>query len=614
MQNLINTKRFPKVCEKHIYWVDLFCGAGGVSLGIYKAGQSVLACVNHDTNAILSHEANHPDAMHFIEDIRTIELSPIIEIINSIRKQDSKAKICLWASLECTSHSKAKGGESRDADSRTLAEHLPRYLEAIDFDFIYIENVEEFMSWGPLVAKVIKSKDGDYCPLKYDKNGKCSAHWIPESRTKGRDYIAWVKSICAYGYHHSHKILNCADFGDPTKRFRYFGIFAKNGVKISFPIATHAEPKKLSKYAHSDMFANIVKAWRPVKECLDFSDTGSTIFGRKKPLVEKSLRRIYAGLIKYVMNNDKDIEKYVESIAKDIYIHTENSSQVLIPIIPSQTNIKPFITKYMSNSPTTGISVPQDIDNPSGTITTQGRFGLVQAFLAGYYSSKDIESDKGKLNSIENPSPTITTVPHQSLVFLQQYYSLNNAENQSSNILSTENASPTIMPNNKLGIVFLNRYNGQPEQMVNAVSIETPSPTLTTNDRLSLISTVKYLINPQYECKGSSVDSPCFTLIARMDKMPPYIVNGMESENNSQIAALVAEANDSLYFLKIKVCMALYGLCDIKMRMLNIMELKQIQSFPKDYVLIGTQAEQKKYIGNAVPSETVMNLVKCLSL
>lgn len=142
-----------------IFWIDLFCGAGGVSLGIHKAGQKVVACINHDKNAILSHQANHAETLHFTEDIRTIELSPIVELVNKIRLENKKAKICLWASLECTHFSNAKGGGSRDADSRTLAEHLYRYLEAIFFDYIYIENVEEFMSWGPTLRKRSKRKD-----------------------------------------------------------------------------------------------------------------------------------------------------------------------------------------------------------------------------------------------------------------------------------------------------------------------------------------------------------------------------------------------------------------------------------------------------------------------
>ena len=106
--------------------------------------------MNHDANAIASHAANHPDALHFTEDIRTLELSPLVAHVERMKKIYPDALIVLWASLECTNFSKAKGGQPRDADSRTLAEHLFRYIEAIDPDYIQIENVEEFMSWGDI--------------------------------------------------------------------------------------------------------------------------------------------------------------------------------------------------------------------------------------------------------------------------------------------------------------------------------------------------------------------------------------------------------------------------------------------------------------------------------
>ena len=154
------------------YFIDLFCGAGGVTTGVHRAkyeGENiaeVIACVNHDTTAIQSHAANHPEVLHYTEDIRTLDLTELAQLVQLTRIKDPDGIICLWASLECTNFSKAKGGMPRDADSRTLAEHLFRYIEQLDPDMIWIENVEEFMSWGPL-----------------DVNGK------PTSRHQGRDFI-----------------------------------------------------------------------------------------------------------------------------------------------------------------------------------------------------------------------------------------------------------------------------------------------------------------------------------------------------------------------------------------------------------------------------------------
>lgn len=139
-----------------LLYIDLFCGAGGTSTGVENARYAdeqcakVVACVNHDSNAIASHAANHPDALHFTEDIRTLELSPLVAHVERMKKIYPDALVVLWASLECTNFSKAKGGQPRDADSRTLAEHLFRYIESINPDYIQIENVEELMSWGDM--------------------------------------------------------------------------------------------------------------------------------------------------------------------------------------------------------------------------------------------------------------------------------------------------------------------------------------------------------------------------------------------------------------------------------------------------------------------------------
>ncbi len=149
-----------------LLYIDLFCGAGGTSTGVERAKVNgrkcakVIACVNHDANAIASHAANHPDALHFTEDIRTLELAPLVRHVNAMRRPG--LHVVLWASLECTNFSKAKGGMPRDADSRTLAEHLFRYIEAIKPDYIQIENVEEFMCWGDL--------DEDGHPVSRDKD------------------------------------------------------------------------------------------------------------------------------------------------------------------------------------------------------------------------------------------------------------------------------------------------------------------------------------------------------------------------------------------------------------------------------------------------------------
>ena len=551
----------------NLLYIDLFCGAGGTSTGVTSARLNgkqcakVIACVNHDANAIASHAANHPDALHFTEDIRTLELSPLVSHVERMKKIYPDALVVLWASLECTNFSKAKGGQPRDADSRTLAEHLFRYIEAINPDYIQIENVEEFMSWGDM-----------------DEHGK------PLSKDKGRCYELWKRNVMKYGYDFDWRILNAANYGAYTTRKRFFGIFAKHGPPIVFPEPTHCKEGK------TDMFGKLEK-WKPVKEVLDFSDEGESIFNRKKPLAEKTLERIYAGLIKFVAGGkDAFIVKYNSMSRKGKYQAPDVDQPC--PVISTQGRLAlakvNFLSKQFSGQPDCkNISV----EGPAGTITCKDH----HAFVSAYYGN-------GHNHSVQLPAPTVTTKDRLSLVtpFFMSYYS---GGGQLGSVETPCSAIMTVPKQNLVTPVLIKQIPYRKPWIMNTAfsnvgsSIEQPSQTITANRKWH------YLMNPQFASAGGSVNNPCFTLIARMDKMPPYLVE-VEGGIGIQVTS-----NDSPKTIKIKEFMALYGIIDIKMRMLRIAELKKIMGFPEDYVLIGPQSDQKKFIGNAV--EVNMARVLC---
>lgn len=425
--------------RESVYIIDLFCGAGGVTSGAHLAGAEVIVCVNHDKNAIKSHEANHPSAIHFEEDVRDLNVvEKIRKLIELKREAEPNALFILWASLECTNFSNAKGGLPRDADSRALAECMPTYIEAINPDMFIVENVREFLSWGPL-----------------DKNGK------PVSRTAGKDFVRWYKNIQSYGYDAEHVILNAADYGAYTARRRLFIQFSRVG--ISWPKKTHS--KKID-----GLFGTSLKKWKPVRDVLDLEDRGRSILTREKPLVEATLSRVYAGMEKFINEG---------------------------------------------------------------------------AFLQTYYKS-------GSVTSVSTPAPTVTTKDRIACVFIDQQFG-----------------------------------TGTPR------SIDLPASVLTTCPKLNTVQ-AEFIVNPQYDSKGASINRPAPTLIARMDKSPLSLAT---AESGHSPAVL---DTDSPMMIKIKIFMAEYGLCDIKMRMLKIIELKKIQGFSPDYVLLGTQADQKKFLGNAV--------------
>lgn len=542
-----------------LHYIDLFCGAGGTTTGVETAHightkcADVIACVNHDPHAIASHLANHPKAHHYTEDIRTLDLSPLARLVKKTRAVNPGDPIVLWASIECTNFSRAKGGLPRDADSRTLAEHLFRYIDALDPDYIQIENVEEFMCWGEL-----------------DEHGR------PVSKTRGRDYVRWVDAVKSRGYDFDWRILNAANYGAYTSRKRYFGIFARKGLPIAFPEATYARDGAAGE--DRSLFPSGRKPWKAVREVLDLDDVGTSIF-REKPLSENTLKRIYAGLIKFVAGG------------KDAFLMRYNS-------VRPQDTVK-------------------DLDRPCGVITTENRFALTKVnFLSKQFSGSAYD----KNISVDGPAGAITTRDHHA--FITAYYG--NGNNH-----SIEDPAPTVTTKDRLGYVnaqFLDKQYGTGRP----AALDSPAGTVTTNPKLNLVSVKpwimdtsfgnigstidgpsrvitanrkwQYLVNPQFASNGASIDKPCFTLIARMDKRPPCIVTAEEGP------AIAVYNGDSPMTVKIKEFMALYGISDITMRMLRINELKKIMGFPEDYVLVGTQTEQKKYIGNAVE----VNMSRCL--
>lgn len=609
-----------------IQFIDLFCGAGGVTSGLLKAMYKafkfieVIACINHDEKAIASHRKNHKKVKHFTEDIRSF-------ILSKFPAWADGAIRALWASLECTNFSNAKGGLPRDADSRTLAEHLYRYIKYLDPDYLFIENVREFMSWGPL-----------------DKNGK------PISKDKGIDYVKWVNKIKSYGYNYEFRILNCADYGAHTSRKRYFGCFAKIGLPIVFP-----EP------SHSKTGGKGLKKWKAVKQVLDFNDEGQSIFTRKKPLSEKTLERIYAGLEKYVAGGDDNwIVKY-NSACNNTSVNKGSSVEEPSPTITTMPGVgvasvnKAFMLKYNSTNGKTGKHIPPSIEDPAPVISTQVRMGLVnvnKAFVSQYNSG----SDKNRVKGIDEPCNTIPTENRFALVqaqFLVNY-------NHTSKCDSVDKPSPVILTHDKLALAspeFMVKYHKTGK---NISSVDDPSSTITTKDRQALIQPKffideqytnskpvsihkpsnaivgnpkqklvqvdqafmldtnfnntansvdgpapailasrhhRYLVNPQWFSEAAySVDDPCFTLIARMDKAPPYLVQTESGETVIEIYDTDSECTK-----KIKLFMAAYGIVDIKLRMLRIHELLAITGLPKSYKLVGNQSDQKKFIGNAVP-------------
>lgn len=356
----------------NLYWIDLFCGAGGTSTGIHLAGSKVLACVNHDANAIQSHLQNHPDAVHFTEDIKDFNVVlKLKNLVNQLRAKQPNVIIAVWASLECTNFSKAKGGQARNADSRTLAQHMFMYLEQLQPQYFWVENVREFMCWGPLCS-----------------NGK------PISKTQGKDYLNWFNTVESYNFKGEAKLLNSANYGAYQSRERLFIQFSKNSLPISWPQQTHTKDT-----AQTALFP--MEQWKPVRQVLELEDEGQSIFTRKKPLVDKTINVIIKGIVKALEENEKTILfKYygtgnnLNSINKPAGTLTTKDRFAKVQIIFNQ-----YKTGNISS-----------INKPLGTLTTTPKANLVSFILN--------PSHGGHTTGIDRPAPVVIARQDKAPLYL----------------------------------------------------------------------------------------------------------------------------------------------------------------------------------------------------
>lgn len=309
--------------------VDLFCGAGGAStgcdvafhrLGFRRRG----IAINHWRVAVDTMRINHPN-------LTTLDC----KIENAIPAELVHDKVhLLWASPSCVHHSRARGGKPRSDQQRAQPDFVTTWLTQCDVDNVIVENVPEFMEWGPLIAE---GPDA----------GK------PDKSKKGMYFNAWVAHIKALGYNLKYTVLNCADYGDATTRKRFFLIAAKKGLpEPEFPKKTYGQSAR--------------RPWRSARECLDLSDTGKSIFNRKKPLAKNTLRRIAIGMAKYNgMSFLMDMLGAGESDncrlrQLDLPLPTQHAGGNRFALV------QPFVVKLRNNE------TVESIDKPLSTITTTG--------------------------------------------------------------------------------------------------------------------------------------------------------------------------------------------------------------------------------------------------
>ena len=387
-----------------IYAADLFCGAGGTSTGLARAAKArgvkvELVAVNHWPVAVETHRRNHPWARHLCADLASVEADPN-------RLVPGGRLDLLVASPECTHHSVARGGKPCSDQSRASAWHVLHWCERLDVAEVLVENVKEFEGWGPL------GKDGR-----------------PDKARKGATFRAWVGALESLGYAVEWRVLNAADFGAATSRQRLFVRASKRG-RVAWPETTHSRD------------GNAWKAkWKPARDAIDWTLKGESIFRRKKPLREKTLRRIESGLRKF--------------------------------------GGEAFIAIMRGTDPKQAKSWSASVDEPLGSLTTAKNFYLCEPFVLGQQSCS-------APRSVDDPLPTVATAGAIALCqpFLVQYQGGDDTKAMRTH--STDNPLPTQGCENRFGLCepFLTKYYGAGN---GAKPVTEPLDTVTTKDRFALV-------------------------------------------------------------------------------------------------------------------------------
>lgn len=405
--------------------VDEFAGGGGASLGIEQAlGRPVDICINHDAEAMCLHAANHPESEHLVKDVWEVD---------PLEATGGRPVGLLWASPDCKHFSKAKGGKPVSKRVRGLAWVVIKWAEKVRPRVIALENVEEFRTWGPL-------RGGLPCP-----------------KQRGRYFRSWVNELRKRGYAVEWRELRACDYGAPTIRKRLFLIARCDGEAIVWPEPTHGPP------------GSGLLPYRTAAECIDWSHPCPSIFTRRRPLADKTLKRIATGTWKYVINA-----------------------------------AEPFIVTN-----TTG-HTGRPVSEPLATVTTGNHHYLTVPYTIPRHGERD--GQHPRCRGVDQPAPTVTaTANGASLVsaFLTKHYG---------GVVGHELARPfgtvTARDSHAVSAAFLTKYRGTSKD---GQDVREPMATVTSGG--NHLAEVRAFLIKYYSSgcgkTGASVNAPAPTVTSR---------------------------------------------------------------------------------------------------
>ena len=431
--------------------IDNFAGGGGASIGIEAGiGRAVDVAINHDAEAIAMHRANHPNTQHYTEDVWKVD---------PVRVTGNRPVGLAWFSPDCKHFSKAKGRRPVSKKIRGLAWVVVRWARRVRPRVIMLENVEEFQDWGPV------SEDGIPCPNR-----------------KGQTFDQFISQLQRYGYRVEWRQLRACDYGAPTIRKRLFLVARRDGLPIFWPEPTHGDPHS------SEVQAGKLQPWRSAAECIDWSIPCPSIFERKRPLAENTMRRIARGIQRFVLD---DPEPFIVRIG-----HTGwNGHGMQYPTDDPLTTITSKAEHCLAAPyfiPRHGERDGQDpccrsTERPLPTITaTANGASLVAAFMAqhngGYY-----DANGGTGRSLRLPASTITGRGTQQQVVAAHLINQHGTDQRHRD--AREPLSTVCAGGNHAGLVaaLMAPYYGSGSGLTGR-DLRNPSPSVTSKDRLQLVT------------------------------------------------------------------------------------------------------------------------------
>lgn len=624
--------------------VDNFAGGGGASTGIELAiGRSVDIAINHDPNAVAMHSTNHPDTLHYCESVYDIDP----------RTATAGRPVGLaWFSPDCRHFSKAKGAKPVEKSIRGLAWIVIRWALAVRPRVMMLENVEEFKTWGPLLREMpfISWADrhlSDYIgpPVPVEQTPDRSrigetfeafcgmlSGGIPAGHPALLECCEFLgiaadgeqaqQLMAGLGYAVDYRELRACDFGAPTIRKRFFMVMRCDGVPVTWSKPTHGHSKTPA------VQSGKLKPWRTAAECIDWGIPAPSIFERKKPLAENTLKRIARGIQRFVLDSASPfIVKCNHTTTKGKYDCFRG--QALAEPLQTITKTHGYAIATPVMAPLfagTGGSTfqmkPRPVDKPFFTLLTQNRTNVIAPVLAPLIA-RQFGASVG--HRVDEPSATVTAGGggKSQLVtptLIQMGYG--ERPGQEPRVPGLHKPLGTVVAGGgKFGLVAANlvKHFGGNYQGA-GVALDEPAHTVTTTDHHGLVTS--HLVKLRGTCRdGQCTDEP----------MPTVTAGGLHVGEVKTTLAVEAYdqqlADQTLAFLRkycgddcdglVAISGVVYRIVDIGMRMLQPHELYRAQGFPDWYIIdrdyMGNRYAKDKQVarcGNAVPPPFAEALVR----